>query len=86
MQIQQKNINNPNFGLNFKLSKETVARIEKTTKLSYDEMTLLPLEKSYNLMKKRNSLKKTNKIKLWFAEKYRRFGEKMGLLSRPFYN
>lgn len=86
MQIQPINSKDLNFGLNFKLSKETVARIEKTTKLSYDKMTLLPLEKSYNLMKKRNSLKKTSKIQLWFAEKYRRFGVKMGLLSRPFYS
>ncbi len=85
MQVQPINSNNPNFGINFKLSQETIAMIEKSTKLSYNEMTHLSLAECSDLMKKRGTLKKTSKIKLWLAEKYRRFGEKTGLLNRPFY-
>ncbi len=84
MQVQPINSNNPNFGINFKLSQETIAMVEKSTKLSYNEMIHLSLDECGDLMKKRGTLK-TSKIKLWLAENYRRFGEKMGLLNRPFY-
>ena len=53
MQITPINQNNKNqsFGMKFKLSKETVKAIEKSTGLTYKEMTELPLDKCENLMK-----------------------------------
>ena len=33
-------------------------------------------------MIKRGSMKKPSKVKQWFADKYRQFGEKIGLLEK----
>lgn len=67
---------------NYKLSDKTVKSIEKSTGLSYDELTRMSLNESIELMKKRGTLKTPSKIKLWFADMYRKFGEKIQLLEK----
>lgn len=68
---------NQTFGLKFKLSEETKKTIEKSTGLSQEEMSLLPLKDVFELIKKKGTLKETSKIKLWLSEKYRQFGKKL---------
>ena len=79
--ISQKQ-NKPPFGLKFKLSKETVNSVEKSTGLTYEEMTNSSFDESEKLMKKRGTLKEPNKIFLWLQNTYKKFGEKTGLLER----
>lgn len=86
MQITPINQNNKNqsFGMKFKLSKETVKSIEKSTGLTYKEMTELPLDKCENLMKERGRLKEPNKLWTWLQDKYKNFGERTGLLKKEY--
>lgn len=70
------------FGINYKLSEKTIKQIEKSTGLSYKEMTTLTIDESRNLMKKRGTLKEPSKVKLWFASKYRQLGQRLGLLQK----
>ncbi len=70
------------FGMNFKLSKESINSLEVSTGLTYEEMTTLPLDITTNLMKQRGTLKEPSKIKLWLAHKYKCLGEKLGLLEK----
>ena len=73
---------NQSFGMNFKLSKETINALEVSTGLTYEEMTTLPMDVTIKLMKQRGTLKEPSKIKLWFAQKYKELGEKFGLLEK----
>lgn len=88
MQVQRiSNQNNyyPSFdGMNFKLSKQMIAAVERTTKLTNDEMTNLSLTECEKLMAERGTLKKPNKLKAWISEKYRELGEKFGLLEKEY--
>lgn len=75
---------NHSFGIRFKLSDKTVKAIESSTGLTYGEMTRLSLDESARLMKERGKLKEPSKLKLWFSDKYRKFGEKYGLLEKNY--
>jgi len=86
MQIQiraNQNNNYPSFGcMNSKLSKQTIEAVERSTKLTYDEMRTLSLTECEKLMTERGTLKKPGKFKTWISEKYRVFGEKFGLIEK----
>lgn len=82
MQIQPINNSNPYFGTKFKLAEETIQHIEKSTGLSYQEMTTNTIDDARKLMKQRGTLKEPSKMKLWLANKYRQLGEKLGLLEK----
>ena len=82
MKISQ--INNTNFKLNYKLSDRTLNSISRTTKLSVKELIELPFDEAEKLMKKRGSLKEPSKFKQWISNKYRKFGEKIGLLQKEY--
>ncbi len=87
MQVQRvSNQNNysPGFGLKYKLSEQTIKSVERTTKLTNDEMTNLSLTECEKLMAERGTLKKPNKLKTWISEKYRELGEKFGLLEKKY--
>ena len=56
--------NNTNFGMEFKLSEDTLKLISKSTKLSVDELHRLPIEQATRLMQERGSLKEPNKFKV----------------------
>lgn len=87
MQIQRvsnKNNYHPNFGLNFNSSEKTIEAIERSTKLTRDEMRKLSLTDCEKLMTERGTLKKPSKFKTWIAEKYKKFGEKFGLLEKQY--
>lgn len=68
--------------LKFKLSERTMKTISKSTKLSEEELKSLSLEEQIKLMEQRGSLKKQNPVKKFIAEKYRKLGEKLGLLNK----
>ena len=73
MQISPiNNQNRPTFGMNYKLSEKTIKAIEKSTGLTYDEMTRLPLDESVKLMKERGTIKEPNKLWTWMQEKYKK--------------
>ncbi len=83
MQVQSVNNKyNQSFGIRFKLSSKTIKALEFHTGLDYDEMTRLSLDESAKLMKERGKLKEPSKLRLWFSDKYRKFGEKYGLLEK----
>ncbi len=87
MQVQKvSNQNNysPIFGMNFKLSKQTIEAAERSTKLTYDEMINLPLSECEKLMVERGTLKKPGKLKTWISKKYRELGEKFGLIEKQY--
>lgn len=87
MQIQKiYNQNNyvPNFAMKFRLSEASIHTIEKTTKLSYAELTELSINESKKLMRERGTLKEPSKIKTWLADKYRKFGESIGFLEKKY--
>ena len=75
---------NQNFGIKFKLSPETIKAVEKSTGLTYHEMTRLPLSETAKLMEQRGTLKRPSKIKLWLADKYREIGERLGLIEKHY--
>ena len=70
--------------LKFQLSKETIRHIEKSTKCSINELKTLSFDNTKILMEKRGAIKKPNKIKQWFVDKYKQFGEKLGLLKKEY--
>ena len=85
MRVQSVNYNyNQNFGSKFKLPKETIKAIESSTGLTYDEMTHLSFDESVKLMKERGKIKDPSWLKLWLSEKYKKFGEKFGLLEKHY--
>lgn len=77
-----RNNYNQSFGINYALSKETIRTVERTTGLSYSEMENLTIDECKELMKKRGKLKETSRFKQWLADKYKKFGEKTGLLEK----
>ena len=85
--ISQNN-NKPSFGIKFRLSEEAIKAAEESTGLTYEEMTRLPLSETSKLMKERGTLKEPSKLFLWLQDKYKKFGEKTGLLKKEyhFYN
>ncbi|MBR3890243.1 hypothetical protein IKJ53_06980 [bacterium] len=80
MQIQA--IQNQHFGNKYKLSETTIKMVEKSTGLTYKEMTTLTSDEAKNLMKQRGTLKKPSKIKQWFVNQYKQLGEKLGFLEK----
>ena len=68
--------------IKFKLQDKTVDMISKRTKLSTEELYNLSLDEQVTLMNQRGSLKKKNPVKAFIADKYKKFGEKFGLLSK----
>ena len=79
MQIQSVKPNN--FGTNFTLSKKAINSASKVTKLSEEEMKSLSPEAARKLMKERGSIKQPSKIKQFFADIYKKIGEKLGFLK-----
>ena len=80
--VSNQNNYSTNFGTKFKLSDKTIQAVEKSTGLTYKELTELSIEESKDLMKKRGTLKEPSKIKTWIADKYRKVGESLGLLKK----
>ena len=70
--------------IKFQLSKETIKHIENSTRCSIEELRTLSLAETKDLMIKRGAVKKPNKIKQWFADKYKKFGEKVRLLKKDY--
>lgn len=70
--------------MKYKLSNESIKAIEKSTKLTHEEMTTLSLSETEELMIKRGSFKKPSKLKTWFANQYRKLGESLGLLEKEY--
>ena len=70
--------------IKFQLSKLTVKNIEKSTRCSINELRTLSFDDVQVLMKKRGTLKNPNRIKQWFADKYKIIGEKLGLLKKDY--
>lgn len=68
----------------FQLSKETIRHIEKSTKCSINELRTLSFDDTKIIFEKRGAIKKPNKIKQWFADKYKQLGEKLGLLKKEY--
>ena len=61
--MQVQNVSSPynssaNFGMKFKLSEQSIKNIEKSTKLTYNEMKNLSSAESEKLMIERGRLKK----------------------------
>ena len=75
---------NQSFGVNFKLSKETIRTVETSTGLTYEEMKRLSLAEAAKLMEQRGTLKRPSKIKLWISKKYKEIGERYGLLKKHY--
>ena len=84
MLVPSLNKYNQNFGMKFKLSTNTIKAIESSTGLTYKEMTRLSINETTKLMKERGTLKEPSKIKLWIADKYKKFGEQLGLLEKHY--
>ena len=81
MKINNTNINTC-FGMNFKLSDETLSLISESTKLSVDELRSLPIDDAQKLMKERGAIKEPNKFVIWLSDCYRKLGENLGLLKK----
>ena len=61
---------------------ETIKHIENSTKCSIEELRATPINEIKTLMIKRGAMKKPNKIKQWFDDKYKTIGEKLNLLEK----
>lgn len=83
MKIQS--INNTSFGMTFKISGKTLDAISNSTGLSKDELFGLTLSDASKLMKERGLLKEPSKLRQWFSDMYKKFGEKMGLLQKEYH-
>lgn len=59
--------------------------IERTTGLTSEEITNLHIDECEKLMIERGKLKKPNKLWTWLQGKYKKFGEKTGLLKKEPY-
>ena len=70
--------------IKYQLSDKTIKFIEQKTKCSINELRTLSIDETQKLMQERGAIKKTNKIKLWFADKYRQLGERLGLLKKEY--
>ena len=69
---------------NFKLSKETIRNIERSTGLTYKELSTLPFDEASKLMKERGTLKEPSKLKTFASKTYRAIGEKLGFLEKQY--
>ena len=75
------------FGNRFKLEDSTIKLIEKKTRLSYDEMTTLPIDEVTKLIKRRVPIDEKIKqgfanIKLSLGKICKNIGEKLGLFEK----
>ena len=70
--------------LKFGLADETINHVEKSTRCSIGELSNLDFRTLDTLMLQRGTKKKPSKIKEWFANQYRKFGEKTGFLKRQY--
>ena len=70
--------------LNFRLSQVTVKHIEKSTRCSIQEIRNNSMADVESLMIKRGAIKESCKIKEWLSDKYKEFGEKLGLLKKEY--
>lgn len=70
--------------IKFQLSKETIKHIEKSTRCSIEEIRNSAMGDIQKLMVKRGAVKKPNKIKQWFTDKYKTVGENLGLLKKQY--
>ena len=70
--------------IKYQLSDKTIKLIEQKTKCSINELSTLPTDEIAKIMQKRGVVKKPNKIKLWFADKYKQLGENLGLLKKEY--
>ena len=70
--------------IKYQLSDKTITLIEQKTKCSINELRTLPINEVKKLMQERGAVKKPNKIKLWFADKYKQFGERLGFLKKEY--
>ena len=70
--------------IKYQLSDKTITLIEQKTKCSINELSTLPTDEIAKIMQERGAVKKTNKNKLWFADKYKQLGEKLGLLKKEY--
>ena len=70
--------------LNFRLSQVTVKHIEKRTRCSIQEIRNNSMADVESLMIKRGAMKEPCKIKEWLSDKYKEFGEKLGLLKKEY--
>ena len=70
--------------IKYQLSDKTITLIEQKTKGSINELRTLPINEVKKLMQERGAVKKPNKIKLWFADKYKQLGEKLGLFKKEY--
>ena len=70
--------------LNFRLSQVTVKHIEKSTRCSIQEIRNNSMADVESLMIKRGAMKEPSKVKEWVSDKYKKFGEKIGLLKKEY--
>ena len=70
--------------LKFRLANDTIKHVEKSTRCSIEELRTLTSDEVVDLMIKRGAKKKPNKVKEWFVNQYRKFGEKTGLLKKQY--
>lgn len=77
--------NQTNFGSKFSLSDKTIRSVEKTTGISYKELTELPTHEIIEKMEQSGKIKKPSKIRTWIADKYRKIGEHFGFIEPQFY-
>ena len=70
--------------IKYQLSDKTIKLIEQKTKCSINELRTLSIDETQKLMQERGAIKKPNVIKNWFAEKYKQFGERLGLLKKEY--
>lgn len=72
------------FGINYKLSDETIKIIENSTGLTYNEMTSLTIEDAKALMEQRGIIKEPRPFKEWLINKYKQIGEKLGFIEKKY--
>ena len=70
--------------INFRLSQVTVKHIEKSTRCSIQEIRNNSMAEVESLMIKRGAMKEPSKVKEWVSDKYKKFGEKIGLLKKEY--
>ena len=70
--------------INYQLSEKTIKHIEKSTKCSINELRTVPIDEIKDIMVKRGAIKQPSRIKQWFADKYKKLGESLGLLKKEY--
>jgi len=72
------------YPIKFQLSNLTIKHIEKSTKCSIEELRTLSIADTQELMMKRGVMKEPCKIEGWISDKYKKLGEKLGLLKKEY--